>query len=93
MRVEFKNSNILYIRYNDYGKYAYHLQFSLKSRDRIRYDNYDDKWPVSTRPHHYHPRYKKEATESQMIGDPHQDCPKLILDLENYIQKEQYKNQ
>lgn len=41
----------LYIRYNDYEKYSYQIMFSQDKYDRIRYDNYDDHWPLSTKPH------------------------------------------
>ena len=49
--------------------------FSKIQLDRCRFDNYDDRWPVSTRPHHFHPRYKKEAILSKMIGNPEEDIP------------------
>lgn len=68
----------LYIRYNDFGEYSYQLDFSQKKDDRIRYDNFDDKWPVSSQPHHFHPRNGLEALESPMTGDPEHDMPLLI---------------
>jgi len=54
------------------------LNFSQKPYDRIRFDNFDEFWAVSTRPHHYHLRNKKDAIESPMIGDPQHDIPLLI---------------
>ncbi|MHA1917045.1 MAG: toxin-antitoxin system TumE family protein [Candidatus Ranarchaeia archaeon] len=52
------------MRYNDFDEYSYQIMFSHKSLDRARFDNYDDKWKVSTRPHHFHPRNKKNAISS-----------------------------
>lgn len=52
--------------------------FSRKPLDRFRYDNFDDKWSVSTSPHHFHPRSKKTATESLMNGEPELDMKNLI---------------
>jgi len=39
--------------------------------------NYDDRWDVSTRPHHFHPRKKKNAIQSKMTGIPEEDMPNL----------------
>ncbi len=75
----------LYIRYNPYGQYSYQVDFSKKLNDRIRYDNYDDTWPVSTRPHHLHPQYKKEAIESPMNGDLEHDIPFLIKKIGEFL--------
>ena len=85
LSIEFKNAMKLFVRYNDYGKYVYQLQFSMRSRDRIRYDNYDDRWSVKTKPNHFHPRYREEAIESKMIGDPQHDFSILVQDLNNYV--------
>jgi len=46
----------LYIVYNDHGEYSYSIIFSKLDLDRCRFDNYDDHWKVSSRPHHFHPR-------------------------------------
>jgi len=67
----------IYIRYNNYGEYSYTIIFSKTSLDRCRFDNYDDRWEVSTRPHHFHPRKKKNAIQSNMTGNPEEDIPYL----------------
>jgi hypothetical protein len=67
----------LYIRYNNYGEYSYTIIFSKASLDRCRFDNYDDRWEVSTRPHHFHPRKEKKAIQSIMTGIPEEDMPYL----------------
>lgn len=59
------------------------MMFSKKKVDRFRYDNYDDKWIVNTRPHHFHPRGQIDAIESPMIGNPIIDIPLLV----NFIEK------
>ncbi|MGQ4874795.1 MAG: toxin-antitoxin system TumE family protein [Promethearchaeia archaeon] len=56
-----RDNTQIFIKYNNYGEYSYSLFFSKRDLDRCRFDNYDDKWDVSTRPHHFHPRFKKEA--------------------------------
>lgn len=33
-------------------KYSYTIIFSKFELDRCRFDNYDDRWEVSTKPHH-----------------------------------------
>ena len=78
LKITFFRGIVLHIRYNDYDEYSYQLNFSQEPDDRLRFDNYDAKWFVSTRPHHYHPRGKKMATESPMNGDPQHDIPILI---------------
>ena len=50
------DSSILFIRYNNYNEYSYNLIFSNIKYDRVRFDNFDDTWNVSTRPNHFHPR-------------------------------------
>ena len=78
LKILFSQGSILYIRYNKYNEYAYQIIFSKRKGDWVRYDNFDDRWPVSTRPHHFHSRYNNPTVESQMIGDPEKDMPKLI---------------
>ena len=68
----------LYIVYNDHGEYSYSILFSKLELDRCRFDNYDDRWNISSRPHHFHPRKKKYAIESMMKGFPDQDMITLI---------------
>lgn len=75
----------LYIRYNDYEEYSYQIMFSQDKYDRIRYDNYDDHWLLSTKPHHVHERGKKEAIESKMTGKPEIDMPLLVEILKIYL--------
>jgi len=52
--------------------------FSQRPNDRIRYDNFDDRWAVNTRPHHLHPRNRGDAADSPMIGSPDHDIPILV---------------
>lgn len=78
LHVIFKNGVNVYIRYNNFGKYAYQIQISPKKLDRLRFDNYDNNWSVKTRPNHYHIRGKKEGIESPMKGNPKDDIPILI---------------
>ena len=56
----------IYIIYNDYGQYGYNILFSNLDLDRCRFDNYDDKWDVNSRPYHFHPRKKIGAESSKM---------------------------
>ena len=44
----------------------------------MRYDNFDDKWRVSTKPHHIHSKFNDTVIESPMIGNPKHDMPILI---------------
>lgn len=88
LKITFFKALVLYIRYNDYDEYSYQLIYSQKPLDRIRCDNYDDMWNVKSKPHHFHPRYEKNANESPMNGDPEHDIPIL---LNEFIEKE-FKN-
>ena len=76
--VGFFDGSKLYIQYNQHNQYSYHLKFSNSQIDRIRYDNYDDRWPVKSKPHHFHPRNSKLAEKSPMIENPKNDIPLLI---------------
>lgn len=67
----------LFIRYNNYDEYSYTVIYSKSSLDRCRFDNYDDRWEVTTRPHHFHPRKKKIGIQSPMIGNPEKDIQTL----------------
>ena len=78
LKITFSSGYELFIRYNDYEEYSYHVNFSTESLDRLRFDNYDDHWPVSTRPHHFHPCNEKTAKKSPMNGDPEHDMPLLM---------------
>ncbi len=78
-----KNKLIVYIRYNNYQQYSYVIQFSLKQFDRIQFDNFDNKWAVSSQPHHCHPRFKHDAIESKFMGNPKEDLPILCKLIKN----------
>ncbi|HMF31394.1 MAG TPA: hypothetical protein VKK79_08275 [Candidatus Lokiarchaeia archaeon] len=78
LTIIFKDGFHLAVRYNDFGEYSYQLTFSQGPFDRILFDNYDNRWEVTTRPHHYHPRGQKSAQESIMKGNPRHDIPLLI---------------
>ena len=75
IKIRLRNDHIVFVQYNDYDEYGYSILFSKMDLDRCRFDNYDDRWDVSTRPHHFHPRYKKEAILSNMDGSPEKDMP------------------
>ena len=63
----------LFIQYNNHNEYAYSIIFSKIELDRVRFDNYDDRWNVSTKPHHFHSRYNKVGLFSSMNGNPERD--------------------
>lgn len=75
LNIELHNGINIYIVYNDY---SYSIIFSKLQLDRCRFDNYDDRWNVSSRPHHFHPRNVKDAIESTMTGFPNDDMVKLV---------------
>lgn len=81
--INFQNGYSLYVRFNDFDEYSYHFIYSKKENDRFRFDNYDDRWNVNTRPNHLHPRGSKNATNSLMNGEPNHNIPVLI----KYIQE------
>lgn len=83
IHVSLRNGTQFYIRYNDYGEYSYSIFFSKMKLDRCRFDNYDDKWNVITRPNHFHPRFVKEGFKSPMIGHPNKDIQKLCTLLKS----------
>lgn len=78
LKITFKSGIILYIRYNDFDEYGYHLMYSSKSGDYVRFDNYDKNWDIDSRPHHFHLRYKKGVQISPMDGSPDNDASYLI---------------
>ena len=51
LKILFHQGPTLYIRYNDCGEYSYQFLFSTEEAGFIRFDNFDDRWNVSTRPH------------------------------------------
>ncbi len=81
----FNNGTILFVTYNKVAEYSYQYIYSYKKYDRERYDNYDKHWNVKTRPHHFHPRYKKEGNESPMNGIPDHDIPVLVKFIKEKI--------
>jgi hypothetical protein len=85
LKILFKTHQILYIRFNEYGEYAYQLILSKRKGDFIRWENFDKKWNVSTRPHHFHSLNGKNTLESPMIGNPQNDMPVLIQYLKTIL--------
>nr|MDO8117651.1 DUF6516 family protein [Candidatus Sigynarchaeota archaeon] len=81
LRLDFGQHSILYIRYNDYQEYSYQILVSHQVSKSIRYDNFDDRWEVSSRPNHVHLANKTVAS-SPMNGDPVHDMPLLIKTLQ-----------
>ncbi|MBN1801711.1 MAG: hypothetical protein JW891_09415 [Candidatus Lokiarchaeota archaeon] len=77
IKIQLRNGIFIFIQYNDFDEYGYSIVFSKIELDRCRFDNYDNRWDVSTRPHHFHPRYRTEAVSSKMIGEPAKDMPYL----------------
>jgi len=73
----------IYIIYNDHGGYGYNILFSKPDLDRCRFDNYDDKWDIDSRPHHFHPRKKKGVESSKMTGNPKHDIVYLYKMLKS----------
>ncbi|OLS19234.1 MAG: hypothetical protein HeimC3_46650 [Candidatus Heimdallarchaeota archaeon LC_3] len=78
LKVVFSIGSILYIRFNEFDEYGYQLIYTKKKGDFIRFDNFDDKWEIKSKPNHYHTRYNGEIIESPMIGVPSKDMQKLI---------------
>lgn len=72
-----RDGTLLYVRYNNYNEYSYAIIYSKLKFDRVRFDNYDDKWNVVTRPHHYHPRQSKDGFLSPMNGNYKHDIPEF----------------
>lgn len=78
LRIKLTSGLILYIRYNEFGEYAYQIIFSPKKDDFSRFDNFDDRWDVSTKPHHFHEKGVDNVKISPMNGDPDHDMPLLV---------------
>ncbi|MFX0125383.1 MAG: hypothetical protein ACFFAE_17270 [Candidatus Hodarchaeota archaeon] len=78
LRLTFTTGAQLFIRYNEFEEYGYQLIISKKKYDTLRFDNFDDRWPVSSKPHYFHPKENKPVRESPMVGSPSRDMPKLI---------------
>jgi hypothetical protein len=73
----------LFIRYNDFGEYTYLALFSQVPDDLFRFDNYDDVWPVKTKPHHFHERGMRNVRDSPMHGSPGNDIPLFFNAIED----------
>ena len=73
LKVKLKSGIILFIRYNNYNQYSYVILFSSQKLDRLRFDNFDDRWEVSSKPNHTHPRYKEKAKSRPFSGIPSKD--------------------
>ena len=89
LKVVFNFEVILFIRYNNFGEYSYSVIFSPNPDDQMRFDNYDDRWDVKTRPHHFHIRGLERSKESPMIGEPNHDIPILMRMIQEFIIKEE----
>lgn len=87
LKIVFNFEVILYIRYNDFGEYSYSVIFTPNPDDHMRFDNYDDRWDVNTRPHHFHIRGLKLTTESPMVGEPSHDIPILLKMIQEDCKK------
>jgi len=75
-----RDGSRLYIQFNDHDQYSYSVIFSDGLLDRCRFDNYDDRWSISTHPHHVHIRMSSQAFASKMTGNPKKDMP-ILCDL------------
>ncbi len=74
LKVVLKSGIIIYIRYNEYGEYGYQIKFSPEKDDFLGFDNFDDRWDVSTKPDHFH-KGNVKVIASPMSGDPNHDIP------------------
>ena len=88
LKITLKSGIILYVRYNEFGEFGYQVLYSTRKNDFSRFDNFDDKWEVSTKPHHLHERGNRNVVSSSMIGKPSHDIPLLI----KYIMKRKEKS-
>jgi len=84
LKITLKSGVILYVKYNEFGEYGYQIIHSPRKNDFSRFDNFDDRWDVSTKPHHLHERGNRNVVASFMIGKPTHDIPTLI----KYIKEE-----
>lgn len=80
LSINFVQGIALFVRYNDFGEYSYQITYSQQENDFDRYDNFDDRWEVSTRPHHLHAK-NTGVIESPMTGEPSHDLPILSVIL------------
>ncbi len=75
IHITLRDNTQIFIRYNNHDEYSFTFLFSKEELDRCRFDNYDDRWDISTRSHHFHPRNKKVVIPSKMNGNPDDDMP------------------
>lgn len=69
LNVYFIGNQRLFIRFNDYQQYAYQFILSPKIGKFFRFDNFDDHWDVSKKPHHFH-SIEGNVVKSPMNGEP-----------------------
>jgi hypothetical protein len=67
------------------GQYGYSILFSASELDRCRFENFDKKWDVTSKPHHFHPRAAKTGITSLMKGDPENDMPVLCQAIKDGV--------
>lgn len=82
LKTVFYSGIVLYIRYNDFGEYTYLVIYSPNPDDQMRLDNYDNIWPVRTRPHHFHVRGMQSVVDSPMNGEPNRGVPLLFKNIQ-----------
>ena len=85
LKLIFRNGTILYITYNNYTEYSYQLLYTKDKFDRERFDNYDKKWDVDTKPHHFHTKGENRVIRSTMTGELNEDIPKLVSFIQNRL--------
>ncbi|MFO8020736.1 MAG: DUF6516 family protein [Promethearchaeia archaeon] len=77
LKIVLKSGVVVYIRYNEYGEYGYQIKYSPLKNDFSRFDNFDNRWDVSTSPHHFH-KGDEKVVASPMLGNPSHDIPILV---------------
>jgi hypothetical protein len=78
LKIILKSGTIIFIRYNQFGEYGYQIKYSSQKNDFSRFDNFDDRWDVSTKPHYFHRKGSFKAIASPMLGNPTHDIPILV---------------
>jgi len=59
----------------------------------MRLDNYDDRWEVKTRPHHFHIRGMQSVIKSPRIDEPRQDIGKIFKIIFKNLRKKKYQSE
>ena len=85
LKVFLDSGETIFIRYNRFGEYGYQIIHSRNKGDFSRFDNYDDQWNVSTRPHHFHIRGGEKVQVSPMNGTPGHDISILVDYIRNSL--------